>query len=375
MRILSINKRLYTNKDVLEDKYGRLYEIPLALANLGNDVECATISYRKKKDGSHILDGEGSPRWYSANLNPRSLMMLYKHILALAEKKKPDIIWAGSDVLHIAMALYLSKHYKIPLFIDFYDNYLSFGLTKVPGANHLLKAACKHAKGITVASKALQNLVEDEYSGRRKILFLPNGVPRSLFRNHKKLASRRALKIPEKAILIGTAGSLDRTRGINTLFEAFSSVAEKYCNTYLIIAGPRKPSQLLPQHPRTIDLGVIGFELIPILYSALDIGVVPNRDSDFGNYCAPMKAEEMIACNLPTVAARTKSTKLDLEHRGVILYDPENYRDLASKILCLIENTKNQNYISKTRYWDEMAKELSQFIKPSKESDDIRLQE
>ncbi|MAC32016.1 MAG: hypothetical protein CME38_00230 [Haliea sp.] len=375
MRILSINKRLYTNKDVLEDKYGRLYEIPLELAKLGNDVDCVTISYRKKKEGPYLLEDEGNPQWYSANLTPRSLMKLYKHTLALPERKKPDVIWAGSDVLHIAMALYFSKRFQIPLFVDFYDNYRSFGLTKIPGANYLLKAACKHAKGITVASKALQNLVENEYSGRRKILFLPNGVPRSLFRNHKKLGSRRALKIPEKAILIGTAGSLDRTRGINTLFEAFSSVAEKYCDTYLVIAGPRKPSQILPQHPRTIDLGVIGFELIPIFYSALDIGVVPNRDSDFGNYCSPMKAEEMIACNLPTVAARTKSTKLDLEHRGVILYDPENYRDLASKILYLIENTKNQNYISKTRYWDEMANELSQFLKLSKASGDIRLQE
>jgi len=32
MRIVVLSKRQYTNKDVIDDRYGRLWEIPMALA-------------------------------------------------------------------------------------------------------------------------------------------------------------------------------------------------------------------------------------------------------------------------------------------------------------------------------------------------------
>ncbi len=356
MRILSINKRLYTNKDALEDKYGRLYEIPLELSKLGIDVECITISYRRKADGLYATENRDNPRWYSANLTPRSLFKLFRHVLILAEKK-PDAIWAGSDVLHIAAGLYLSKRFRIPLFVDFYDNYRSFRLTGIPGANFLLKQACRHATGITVASKALQQLVKEHYWGAGKTSLIPNGVPRSLFRKHEKMDSRKALKLPEDATLIGTAGSLDETRGIDTLFQAFLSLAAEHANLYLVVAGPRMPSRPLPRHPRIVDLGLIDFIDVPILYSALDVGVVCNKGDDFGNYCAPMKVEEMIACELTTVAARTRSAELDLKARGVLLYEPENRDSLISRINPLID-TRNKHQRFSARYWDAIAAEL-----------------
>ncbi len=363
MRILSINKRLYTNKDALEDKYGRLYEIPLELSKLGINVDCVTISYRRKRDGLYAPENRKNPRWYSANLTPRSLFKLFRHILMLAEEK-PDVIWAGSDVLHIAMGLYFSKRFRIPLFVDFYDNYRSFGLTKIPGANLLLKRACQYATGITVASKALQLLVTEHYSGESKISLIPNGVPRSLFRRHEKMASRKALKLPEGATLIGTAGSLDETRGIDALFQAFLSLAAEHANLYLVVAGPRKASRPWPHHPRIVDLGLIDFIDVPILYSALDVGVVCNISDDFGNYCAPMKVEEMIACELSTVAARTRSAELDLQDRGILLYEPENNEDLAIKILSLVASPAH-SYNSIQRYWDQIAIDLCNELRTS----------
>jgi len=272
----------------------------------------------------------------------------------LADKNRPDVIWAGSDIFHIAIGLYFSKRFRIPLFVDFYDNYRSFGLTKIPGANLLLKQACKHAAGITVASKSLQHLVEEQYSGEDKTSLIPNGVPRSVFSKHEKMSSRKILKLPEDATLIGTAGSLDETRGIDILFEAFLSLAAENSNVYLVVAGSRQAKKPLLQHPRIIDLGLIDFEDVPILYSALDVGVVCNKSDDFGNYCAPMKAEEMIACQLSTVAARTRSAELDLRDRGVLLFEPENEASLASMIKSLIEiNDKTRN--GNPRYWDIIA--------------------
>ena len=317
-------------------------------------MECVTISYRKTKDGFHTPNDRTNPRWYSANLSPKSLLRLFKHTHFLVEKKKPDVVWAGSDVLHIAIGLHFSLRFRIPLFVDFYDNYRSFGLTQVPGANLILKRACRHATGITVSSQALQHLVEEQYSGDGKTFLIPNGVPRTIFYKREKAASRRELNLPEDATLIGTAGSLDETRGIDTLFEAFLTLAVKHKNAYLVVAGPRKASHSIPQHPRIVDLGLISIEDVAVLYSALDVGVVCNKSDHFGNYCAPMKAEEMIACELSTVAARTRSAELDFQNRGVLLYEPQNESSLASSIELLVSRGGG-NHNAAPRYWDNVA--------------------
>ncbi len=186
------------------------------------------------------------------------------------------------------------------------------------------------------------------------------------------MASRKLLKLPEEATLIGTAGSLDETRGITTLFNAFLLVAAEHSNVYLVVAGARKANQPLLQHPRIIDLGLIDFEVVPILYSALDVGVVSNKNDDFGNYCAPMKAEEMIACQLNTVAARTRSTELDLQDRGVVLYEPENKISLASRIRSLI--VKNgEIYNGIPRYWDQIAALLARTFDSSIENHAVEI--
>ena len=44
-KILVITKRQYTGKDLLDDRFGRLREIPLALAEKGYKVQGLCLSY------------------------------------------------------------------------------------------------------------------------------------------------------------------------------------------------------------------------------------------------------------------------------------------------------------------------------------------
>ena len=39
MKILVLSKRQYMGKDLLEDRFGRFWELPLELAQLGHDVQ------------------------------------------------------------------------------------------------------------------------------------------------------------------------------------------------------------------------------------------------------------------------------------------------------------------------------------------------
>ena len=61
MRVVVLTKRQYTNKDVIDDRYGRLWEIPMALAREGHDVTCVCLSYQSSSETAEIVtDGRGN---------------------------------------------------------------------------------------------------------------------------------------------------------------------------------------------------------------------------------------------------------------------------------------------------------------------------
>jgi hypothetical protein len=51
MRILVLSKRQYMNKDLIDDRYGRFRELPLALAGLGHKVTGICLSYQTCDEG------------------------------------------------------------------------------------------------------------------------------------------------------------------------------------------------------------------------------------------------------------------------------------------------------------------------------------
>ena len=108
---------------------------------------------------------------------------------------------------------------------------------------------------------------------------------------------------------MGTAGALHENRGIHHLFEAFALLKEEYANLHLALAGPRRKSMRIPSDPLIHDLGELPLDEVPAFLNALDVAVVCNLDNDFGRYCFPQKAREIMACDVPIIAARVGSMK------------------------------------------------------------------
>ncbi|MBT8363848.1 MAG: group 1 glycosyl transferase, partial [Deltaproteobacteria bacterium] len=61
----------------------------------------------------------------------------------------------------------------------------------------------------------------------------------------------------------------------------------------------------------------------------LDVAVICNRNSEFGRYCFPQKAAEIMACDVPLIAARVGSMAGLFKDRPEWLYTPDSNRDLA----------------------------------------------
>lgn len=326
LRILVLTKRQYTNKDLLDDRFGRLREIPLALANRGHSVRGLCLSYAKREEG-WVWDGPVA--WKSVNATRLKMPGLLRFLREAAlHARTSDVIWACSDSFYGIIGFLLTRISGIPVVFDLYDNYEYFLAGRLPLIRQLYRHALRNCEAVTCVSKPLAELIR--MRGRTLGLHvLENAVREDLFMTLDQRESRSAMNLPLTSRIIGSAGALDENRGIQNLFEAFSRLQEGIPDLHLALAGRRRPTLSIPADPRVHDLGELPLEVVPSFLNALDVAVVCNLDNDFGKYCFPQKAREIMACDVPIVAAKVGSMQHLLRNHPEWLYSPNSPVDLA----------------------------------------------
>ena len=361
MRILVMCKRQYTGRDLLDDQYGRLFEIPECLARNGEIVKGITLSYRKKSEG---MIRHKCVEWHSLNGIPFSPISSYKHfqlIDSVIKSFSPDVIWVSSDAYQVLMASYVSKLHGIPLVVDLYDNYESFLMTKLPFLKKIFRRAYTSATGITVVTDMLRDFIfEKSTAALPEVCVIGNGINGDVFFPQDKIDSRSFLKLPIDAKLIGTAGALDASRGISTLLRAFEEIQKIRKDVWLVLAGPYDSELSSIKSDNFIYLGNLKSSLVKHIFNALDIAVICNQDSAFGRYCYPQKFDEINACGTLCLASAVGEMPKLLLHKPEHLFSVNSSSDLTEKILNLLENGGSQ---FKPSYWDQRAIELMAFIK------------
>jgi len=327
LRILVLTKRQYTRKDLIDDRFGRIREIPLHLARKGHSVKGLCLSYRYKKSGPFQ---DESVRWESINAGPLfggGLLRLVVRAMRLA--READAIWACSDSIFGIIGLFIGRAIGIPVVFDLYDNFEYFFWARLPVLRSLYRHALRKCEALTVVSRSIIELIAS-YGRTEGVHLIENAVDRELFWPRGKAHCRSNFKLPQGARIIGTAGALFKNRGIETLFKSFMTLAEKYPDVHLAIAGPRDVR--IPVHPRIHDMGSLEYHQVPLFLSTLDVGIICNRASAFGTYCFPQKAREMMACNVPMVAANVKGTQSLFSDHPEWLFAPDDPGHLAQVV-------------------------------------------
>ncbi len=334
MRILVISKREYMNRDLLDDRFGRFRELPLALAAAGHEVKGICLSYRTRDEGRRDdVEESAEVIWQALNVKrllPRGSKSYGRTVDMIGKDRRPDLIWACSDALHAILGVRIAKRLGASLVIDLYDNFESFPATRIPGITSAFRRALCCADGITCVSRPLARYVRETSGCQRPIEVIENAVPKGLFYPMDKVNCRRELGLPVNGFLIGTAGAISRSRGIETLFKAFEILAQERSDIHLALAGACDKGLFLPQNPRMHYLGMLPPKMVPVFLSALNIDVICNRASEFGKYCFPQKFYEGVACGLPVIAAGTGSMPELLKDRPEHLFEPENVNDLVA---------------------------------------------
>ena len=366
MRILVLSKRQYMGKDLLDDRFGRFREMPLELARLGHNVRGFAISYRHREEGlTEDSDAAASATvgWHCINASRRfspRVGTVVSHAVQIAQSFKPDLIWAVSDAYITTFGAWLAKRTGARCVIDLYDNFETFRASKFPGVLPLFRRAVKNADGVTCFSTRMANYVTGAYSRSKPTAVIESGIRSDLFYPQDRSTCRQLLGLPMDAKIVGTAGALDRSRGIETLFRAYEKLANEQGNLHLALAGPRKPGLAIPKGPRVHDLGNLPHESVPFFVNAIDVSVICYRHSLQGEVSFPQKAYEVLACRVPTVAAAVGSMNELFADHADCLYEPGSADSLANTIRRQL-NLKTVIEIPAPS-WAQSAKKLSAFF-------------
>ncbi|HYP82889.1 glycosyltransferase family 4 protein [Variovorax sp.] len=351
------------SKDVVADRYARLYEIPRQLAMLGHDVVGLCLDYQGDVDGEWTHDGgAGRLRWRSRALRPWVAHKLATYPFTLLRELRefaPDVLIGASDIPHVALGAWLAQRLRCGYVADLYDNFEGFGQAQIPGFVAALRWGVRHADLVTTTSELLRDHVIACYPPRGAVLAMPSSVDFNVFLPYDQAAARKALGLPLDAKLIGTAGGLYREKGVEPLYAAWGRVLHQRRDVHLVLAGPIDPALPPPEGERVHYLGQLPHEQVAQVFSALDIGVISVLDTPFGRYCFPQKAYEMLACGLPVVAANVGATGQLFSAYPQLQFSPADADGLAAAIMRQLEAPVSLSHLP-IRDWTAQVSALAQ---------------
>jgi glycosyltransferase involved in cell wall biosynthesis len=294
-KILFLGKRHYTNKDALEERFGRIFHLPAEWAAAGRRISLWLIDYHggqalRRRFGS--LDVQSTPVPGLAFLG---------RLLRCVAGTAPGVVVASGDC-YIGFLGWLLARLKGARFVfDVYDKYDEFGGYVRPLGFDLFGFLLRRADLLMFASHALARSL---CPGVGHLALVPNGVDGELFKPMDAASCRAALGLDPTAPLIGYFGGMEDDRGVNDLVAAVQRLRDAGTPATLLLGGKRHPATALDRD--WIDYrGMIAHDRMPHFLNACDVLVVPYRLSDFMDMGASCKIAEYFACGRPVVSTAT----------------------------------------------------------------------
>lgn len=291
------------------------------LAERGHEVSVALLDYKNGQETEFSAHGM---HWSSSPIRAY-LSTVERHALDL----RPDWVVGFSDTYFGILAAHVGRKHGFRSCIDAYDNYESY----MPWAKPLhwaWRRALRYADLITAAGPGLASAMAGTTGGER-VAVVPMAADPTGFEPRDKMACREMLQLPAERPLVGYCGSMHRSRGVETLFNAIPLVLAERPEVRFVHSGRTWRDVSLP---KTItSLGFIDDDKVPVLLNSMDVLVVTNRASSFGSHSHPVKLYEAMSCRVPVVATRTLATEWILDGHPECLVEPDDAGALGTAIL------------------------------------------
>jgi glycosyltransferase involved in cell wall biosynthesis len=271
-------------------------------------------------------------------------------VMKILKEEKPDIIHSNAPLTIGFAALFASKSLRIPLvgtphtllpeMLKYYPLLKLQTLGKILGWQ-LYENYYNLCDLITSPTPAVKNILLGR-GVRKKIVLVPNGIDIDRFRPSETSGKlfRANHSIPNDSKVILFSGRLSFEKNVNVLITAFKKLLEDTPRASLVVlgSGPLKGALIelvkkLKLENNVLFLGEVEHQsdLIPIVYSAADIFVLPSK---FEN--SPLSILEAMGCMKPVVATCVGGI-VDLIEDGQngLLVRPDNPDELANVLRTL----------------------------------------
>lgn len=354
MRVALLCKRYYTNRDLIDDRFGRLFHLPIQLKKLGHPGIVVAADYRNRR--SLRTEIEDVP--FVAL--PLSLMALPKFVAnAYAEIKRfrPDVVLASGDIHFGAIGYAIARRLGRPFAFDVYDDYSAFASRKIPGMGHVFEYVLRKADLVITASSPLAQYVE---SYNTTVTVVENGIDPTVFKSLNKVAAREALGIDTDKLVIGFFGSIAAKRGVEILIQAVERLLPTLPKMSLLLAGTN--TLQLDLGRSFIDFrGMVPQKTVPTLINACDVVVIPylhDRQVDMSNAC---KIAEYVACGVPIVTTRVSNFAEIFAAAPQAVCEPNDCLSMAAAILKQLDDPQ-QLPVKQDYSWAALAARLSRAL-------------
>jgi glycosyltransferase involved in cell wall biosynthesis len=353
MKFLFLCKRRPQGRDLFKRPYGRFYYLPKKLAESGHEVHILLFSYKNESKISEEKDGI---YWTSTSLIKHGPFSYVREASRLIKQIRPEWIGGFSDTYYGILAQRLADKYHTRSLIDAYDNFESY-IPWLKPLHALWRKSLSKASLVTAAGPSLIDLLGKSRSAKPTEIIPMVADP--IFQPMNKIECRKKLGLPIDKKLIGYSGStIHKSRSPDILFKAFTILRENLPDSELVLTGRKGHNVTIPSEAEW--LGYIPDNHMPLLMNSLDVLVVLNQPSAFGNYSYPVKLYEAMACNTPVVVSKTLSTQWIMRNNRDLLVEPNDINELCRTIANVL-NLEEINY-SAQKNWQQIGERFEELL-------------
>lgn len=269
----------------------------------------------------------------------------YKSLKAIFNNEQPDILNTHGN-MDAKIALPAAKKARVPLRI--LSRHISAHVNN-SWYNRLLYKRLSDCI-FTTADYTTRHLKETFKLNEMQIFSIPSGIQIPGEMMEKKAARQNLiedLKLDQDVHFIGFVGRLAREKGVPSIIEAFKIISVKRPDLHVVLVGHGGDDYIKLLRQKAAALSVqkqvhfVGYHSdVWRFYRALDCNVLPSKNFHGIPFeGVPQSIIEAMASECPVVGSKSGGITDIIDHdKTGLLFDPEDYHDLAEKILSTVED-------------------------------------